>query len=266
MIFLLLAVLVVMTGVMLAGWAYQRAANNGGWTDVFWTFGTGALCALAALIPIGTAPGAAWRRVMVAAMVAVWALRLGTYIALRVRRSREDVRYTELRQEWGGAFQRNMFGLLILQGPITAVIAVSVLFAARHPGEGVRIWDGLGVLIFIAAIVGETISDRQMKAFKDDAANHGKVCDRGLWAWSRHPNYFFEALIWIAYPVIGLDLSRPWTLAALIAPAMMFWVVRYGTGVPPLEKAMVQSKGDAYRRYQAEVGTLIPRPPRRASR
>jgi steroid 5-alpha reductase family enzyme len=78
MIFLIVDVLVLMTVVMLSGWIFQRAANNGGWTDVFWTFGTGALCALAALIPFGAEPGAAWRRVLVAAMVAVWALRLGT--------------------------------------------------------------------------------------------------------------------------------------------------------------------------------------------
>jgi steroid 5-alpha reductase family enzyme len=262
MLLLVLAVGVAMTGVMLAGWAFQRAANNGGWTDVFWTFGTGALCTVAALAPLGSQPGVPWRRIMVAAMAAAWALRLGTYIALRVRRTSEDARYAELRKEWGGTFQRNMFGLLIVQGPITAIIAISVLFAARHPGDGVRVWDVLGVLIFLAAIVGETVADRQMKAFKDDAANHGKVCDRGLWAWSRHPNYFFEAMIWIAYPVIGLDLSHPWTLASLLSPLMMFWIVRYGTGVPPLEKAMLQSKGDAYRRYQAEVSTLVPRPKR----
>ena len=263
MIFLVLDVLVLMTVVMLSGWIFQRAANNGGWTDVFWTFGTGALCALAALIPFGAEPGAPWRRALVAAMVAVWALRLGTYIALRVRRSSEDARYADLRKEWGASFQRNMFGLLIVQGPITAIISISVLFAARYPSEGVRVWDVLGVLIFLAAIVGETISDRQMKAFKADAANHGKVCDKGLWAWSRHPNYFFEAIIWLAYPVMGIDFSRPWTLASLLSPIMMFCIVRYGTGVPPLEKAMLQSKGDAFRRYQAAVSTFIPRPPRK---
>ena len=120
-------------------------------------------------------------------------------------------------------------------------------------------------IVFVVAILGESIADRQMKAFKADPANHGKVCDKGLWSWSRHPNYFFEALVWIAYPVIGLDLSRPSTWTSLLAPLMMFWIVRFGTGVPPLEKAMLISKGDAYRRYQAEVSTLLPRP-RRVSR
>ena len=263
MIELVAAVLGMMAVVMLIGWTVQRAAGNGGWTDVFWTYGTGATCALASLAPIGAHPGAPWRRALVAVMVAAWALRLGTYVALRVARSREDVRYTELRAEWGAGFQRNMFGLLIAQAPITALISISVLAAARQTGEGFRWQDALGVAVLLAAVVGESISDRQMKAFKADPANEGRVCDWGLWGWSRHPNYFFEALVWVAYPVIGIDPARPWTWAALIAPAMMIWVVRFGTGVPPLEKAMLKSKGDAYRRYQAEVSPFLPRPRRR---
>jgi steroid 5-alpha reductase family enzyme len=195
---------------------------------------------------------------MVAAMVAVWALRLGTYVALRVARSAEDPRYAELRREWGERFQVRMFGLLIIQAPITALIAVAVLFAARHAGGAFRLADAAGLLVFAVAIVGEAVADGQMKRFKADPANRGKVCDVGLWARSRHPNYFFEALIWVAYAVIGLDPSRPLSLLSLAAPVMMFCIVRYGTGVPPLEKAMVQSKGDAYRRYQARVSPLIP--------
>jgi steroid 5-alpha reductase family enzyme len=260
MLALALAILLAMAGIMSAGWALQRAAKNGGWTDVFWTYGTGATCAFAALVPVGDA-GPAWRRLMVAAMLAVWALRLGTYVALRVARSPEDVRYADLRREWGAAFQSRMLALLVLQAPITAAVGISVLFAARHPSEAFRPWDGLGLAIFLGAIAGETLSDRQMKRFKADPAHRGQVCDRGLWAWSRHPNYFFEALIWVAYPAIGLDPGRPWSLASLLAPAIMFAIVRYGTGVPPLEKAMLGSKGEAYRRYQARVSPFVPRPP-----
>jgi steroid 5-alpha reductase family enzyme len=254
-----------MTLVMAVGWAVQRGLNNGGWTDVFWTYGTGATCAAAALIPLGEHPGAGWRRMLVAAMMALWALRLGTYVALRVARSREDVRYTDLREEWGKAFQRNMFFLLVSQGPLTALIGLAVLFAARQPDRAFRIWDALGLIVYVCAVVGETLADRQMKAFKADPANHSKVCDKGLWSWSRHPNYFFEALVWIAYPLIGIDPAEPWSLLTLIAPTMMFCIVRYGTGVPPLEKAMLKSKGEAYRRYQAEVSPLFLRPRQRAA-
>lgn len=264
MILTVLAVLAAMTGVMVSGWLYQRAAQNGGWTDVFWTFGTGATCAVAALSPWADPNSAPWRRAMVAAMAAIWALRLGTYVAWRVARSREDVRYADLREEWGGRFQGRMFWLLIVQAPLTAMISLSILYAALYPDRAFRVRDGLGLAILLGAMAGETLADRQMKAFKADPANQGKVCDQGLWAWSRHPNYVFEALIWTAYPVIGLNLSDPWSLASLIAPAAMFAIVRFGTGVPPLEKAMVRSKGEAYRRYQDKVAIFLPRLGRRA--
>jgi steroid 5-alpha reductase family enzyme len=256
-----LAVLVAMTAVMFAGWLFQRARNNGGWTDVFWTLGTGATCAVATLLPYGAAPGAAWRSDLVAAMMAIWSLRLGIYVARRVARSGEDPRYAELRREWGGDFQGRMFWLLILQAPITALIAVSILFAARQPVGHFRVLDLLGLAIFVTALTGEALADSQMKSFKADHTNAGMICDVGLWGWSRHPNYFFEALIWVAYPLMGLDFARPWSLLALLAPVMMFCIVRFGTGVPPLEAAMVRSKGDAYRRYQTEVSVLFPWPP-----
>ena len=262
MAILVFAVLAAMTMIMFAGWLYQRAANNGGWTDVFWTFGTGATCAATALASIGQNPGVEWRRLLIAAMMAVWAIRLGLYVALRVARSREDVRYADLRHEWGPKFQRNMFGLLIIQAPLTALISLATLFAARQPDPVFRVWDGLGLVVFLCAVIGETVSDRQMKAFKSSPGNDGKVCDVGLWSWSRHPNYFFEALVWVAYPIMAINIAQPLSLTSLIAPVMMFCIVRFGTGVPPLEKAMLKSKGEAYRRYQNEVSALIPRPRR----
>ncbi len=262
MIVLVLAVLIAMAVVMLSGWAFQRTRNNGGWTDVFWTYGTGATCALAALVPFGGDGGPTWRQGLVAVIVAVWAVRLGTYVAVRVAKGPEDTRYAELRKEWGASFQPRMFGLLIVQAPATALLSISVLMAARVTDPHLRIVDVLGALVLAAAILGESLADRQMKAFKADKSNHGRVCDTGLWGWSRHPNYLFEALGWVAYPVIALEPSKPWTWLSLISPVVMFVILRFATGVPPLEAAMVKSKGDAYRDYQARVSAFLPRPPR----
>lgn len=254
-------VLLVMLAVMVAAWLTVRATDDGGWTDVFWTYGTGAALVLAALTP--TAGAVFWRQALIAGLAAVWSLRLGTYVALRVAHGPEDVRYVALKQQWGRRFPLHMAGLLIVQAPATALLSVSVLFAARAPDPALRVQDGLGALILACAIGGEALADAQMKRFKAaHPGDKGAVCDSGLWAWSRHPNYLFEALGWIAYPVIAIDPARPTTLLSLIAPVVMFALLRFGTGAPPLEAAMLKSKGDAYRAYQARVSPFLPRPPK----
>lgn len=257
-------VLAAMTLVMTAGWLTLRAVRDGGWTDVFWIYGTGATCALAALVPFETEPHAAWRRIMVAAMVGAWALRLGTYLALRVARSEaEDPRYAALRREWGDSFFKRMYGAMIVQAPVSAVLALCVIIAARQNTPAFRVQDAIGLAVFAACLAGESVADAQMRAFRADPQNKGKVCDRGLWAWSRHPNYVFEAAIWLAFPIIAIDPRFPRSFVSILAPVMMYLVVRYASGVPPLEEAMLRSRGEAYRRYQERVSMLLPRPPRR---
>jgi steroid 5-alpha reductase family enzyme len=249
-------VTIVMSAVMLAAWFTQRAVRNGGWVDVFWTYGTGQSCGAAALFVQG---GVGWRRVMVACMVGFWALRLGSYVALRVARSAEDVRYAYMREDFGAGFQRKMFFLLVGQGPVSGLLSIAVVIAARQPDPQFELRDFLGLLIMVLAIGGETLADRQMQRFKAGGGGAEAVCDRGLWAWSRHPNYLFEWAGWFAYPMIGLTVRDLGSLLSLLAPVLMYLVLRYATGVPPLEAAMVRRKGDAYRRYQEQVGVMLPR-------
>ena len=264
MIVLVIAVLVAMTVVMTTGWVVQRAAGNAGWVDVFWTYGTGGACALAALVPLAGSSMPSLRQLMVAGLVLAWSLRLGTYVAVRVAKGPEDARYAGFRRDWGAGFQARMFGVMLIQAPATAALSISILLAARNPqpGLGLGLADLIGLLILAGAILGEGIADGQMKRFKADPAHKGQVCDQGLWAWSRHPNYLFEFAGWLAYPVIAIRVADPWTLLALIGPLLMFAILRFGTGVPPLEAAMLASRGDAYRRYQARVSPFLPRPPK----
>ena len=116
-----------------------------------------------------------------------------------------------------------------------------------------------------AAFAGEALADSQLKSFRMNPANKGKVCDIGLWRWSRHPNYFFEWFGWVSYPVIALSFDYPWGFATLLAPLFMFWILRYVTGVPPLEEQMLKSRGDAYRAYQAQTSVFFPLPPKEAT-
>jgi steroid 5-alpha reductase family enzyme len=256
------AVMAAMLLVMTVGWFVQRAVGNAGWVDVFWTYGTGATCALAALVPLSGYGAPSPRQLMVAGLVAVWSLRLGTYVAVRVAKGPEDARYAGFRRDWGARFQSRMLGVMLIQAPATAALSISILFAARNAQPGLGLTDLIGLLILVVAILGEGVADGQMKRFKADPAHTGQVCDQGLWAWSRHPNYLFEFIGWLAYPVIAFRADDPLTLLALVGPALMFAILRFGTGVPPLEAAMLESRGDAYRRYQARVSPFLPRRPK----
>ncbi|WP_293906332.1 DUF1295 domain-containing protein [Phenylobacterium sp.] len=257
-----LGVLGAMVVIMVCAWAYGGARENGGWTDVFWSWGTGATLAAAALCPI---PGATptMRQWLVAGLMAVWGLRLGLYITPRVMTHPEDARYAAFRVTWGKRYGLNMLFVTLPQAPATALLSLSVILAARRPDPGLDLRDALGVAVFLVAIVGEYLSDNQMKAFRGDPANRGRVMDRGLWAWSRHPNYFFQWLGWVAYPVIALDPARPVTWLSLAAPAVMYGLLRYVSGVPPLEEAMVKTRGDLFRSYQGRVSAFFPLPPKR---
>ena len=150
-------------------------------------------------------------------------------------------------------------------GSIPLVFAIFV--AARFPGDGLRLSDYLGALILLVGIAGEAMADAQLRAFRTDPANKGRVCDVGLWRWSRHPNYFFEWFGWLAYPVIGISngdpLSYPWGFTALLGPVFMYWILVYVTGIPPLEEQMLRSRGNRYRDYQSRTSRFFPRPPRK---
>ena len=263
---LVLGVLAGMVVVMVAAWAVVMVTRNGGWTDVAWTWGTTLSLAAAALCPD---PGSAIapRQWLVAGFMAIWGLRLGLYLTPRVASHPEDARYAAFREQWGKAYGRNMLFVTLPQAPATALLAFSVVLAARAPHEGMGLFatrDLIAGLLFAAAIVGEYVSDSQMKAFRANKSNKGQVMDRGLWGWSRHPNYFFQWLGWCAYPVIALDPARPLSWLSLAAPVVMYVLLRYVSGVPPLEEAMLKTRGDLFRKYQARVSAFFPLPPKEA--
>lgn len=249
-----------MAVIMSTAWLVQLGARNGGWVDAFWTFGTGVSCVGVALWPDPASSPA--RQMLVAALVGVWSLRLGSYIAFRVAGDRhEDRRYAGLRAEWGGDFQRNMYLLCLVQAPAAALLSMSIFVASHGGSPDLGLRDVFGVAVLMIGIAGEGIADDQMRRFRK-AAQHGAVMDRGLWAWSRHPNYFFEWLVWLAYPVMAFDPVAPATWFSFVAPAMMFLLLRFGTGVPTLEKTMLASRGDRFRDYQKRVSAFFPLPPK----
>ena len=262
MIALILAVSLALSVAMMLVWAYQRAVSNGGWTDVGWTIVTGGAGVAYALWPVVGEPKP--RQWLCAALIALWSLRLGVHLARRVAASPgEDPRYVRFRQQWGAAFQRRMFSFLQTQAAAGALLALAVLAAARNPAPGLGLQDALGAALMLAAIAGETLADDQLARWKRDPANHGGICEAGFWGWSRHPNYFFEWLVWLAWPLIAVSAGHPWGWVALVGPAFMLILLVNVSGLPPLEAAMLRSRGEAWRDYRRRVSSFVPLPPRK---
>lgn len=249
------AAAVLMAGVQV----FATRRRNAGWVDVAWSFGTGASGAFLALAVGGVDHSRAW---LVAAMAAFWGGRLGLHLAGRVAGEAEDGRYADLRERWGEAFDRRMAIFFQVQATWVVLFAVPMMVAASRPGP--LDWlDALGLAIFVAAIAGETLADRQLAAWKRDHPEGEVVCRRGLWAWSRHPNYFFEWTHWLAYVAIGIAGPRGWL--TLLGPVVMYFFLRWITGVKLAERRSVRTRGEPYRRYQREVSAFFPWPPRRAA-
>ena len=194
--------------------------------------------------------------------MAVWSLRLGTHVAVRTSGISDDPRYAAFAQEWGLAAPRRMFIFLQNQALGSIPLVFAIFVAAHSPADGLQLQDYLGVIILLLGIGGEALADRQLKRFREGSGHQGQVCDIGLWHWSRHPNYFFEWLGWLAYPVIAISRDYPWGWASLLAPAFMYWILVYVTGIPPLEAQMLRSRGESYRDYQARTSIFFPLPPR----
>ena len=247
---------------MAIAWMVQQRSGNSGWVDTIWSFSVGLTGAASALWPIaGATPNP--RQWLVAGLAAIWSLRLGVHIARRSAGISDDPRYAAFTRDWGRDAPRKMFIFLQNQGFGSIPLVFAAFVAARFPADALRLQDYLGALILLAGIAGEALADAQLKRFRDDPANKGRVCDAGLWRWSRHPNYFFEWLGWLAYPVIAISPDYGWGWAALLAPAFMYWILVHVTGIPPLEEEMLRSRGERYRDYQSRTSAFFPLPPHR---
>jgi steroid 5-alpha reductase family enzyme len=245
---------------MAIAWLIWRATRNSGWVDTGWTFGLG----LVGLVSAVASGSSHFRSGLVATMAAIWSLRLGLHIALRTRGITDDPRYAKLAHQWGSDAPRQMFWLLQKQAVVSVSLAAAMWLAASNPSPLTAVQSIVAILIFVVAIAGEAIADEQLRRFRRDQNNSGRVCDTGLWRWSRHPNYFFEWLGWLAYPVLAIDFAGhyPWGVLAFAAPLCMYWLLVYVSGVPPLEEHMLARRGEAFRRYQASTNVFFPGPPK----
>jgi steroid 5-alpha reductase family enzyme len=252
---------------MSAAWAITIQSGKSGWVDAIWSFAIGTASVAMALVPLPGWPQSNVRPAIVALLAAIWSLRLGLHIASRTLHGGDDPRYAELRARWGKDFPRRLFWFLQVQAAAALALSLSIFAAAHNPAPQLRLGDWLGIVILAAAIVGEGLADRQLARFRANPANKQRVCDVGLWGLSRHPNYFFEWLGWLAYAVIAIDLTAvyPWGWVAVSGPVFMYFLLVHVSGIPPLEAHMFKSRGENFRAYQARVNAFWPGPKRSSS-
>ncbi len=245
---------IVMSLTMMGLWLYQRRTLEADVVDFGWTVGLGAA---ALFYAIAVPEGVEWRRWLVAGMAGIWSGRLATYLLLkRVMVSGEDGRYRDLRTKWGQAAQRKFFLFFQAQALLVVLLSVHFLLAMRSSDPGLRALDLIGIALWLVSIIGESTADRQLERFRSDPSNADQICQTGLWRASRHPNYFFEWVHWLAYVPIGFGSAPLW--AILFAPALLFVSIVFVTGIPPIERRSVARRGEAYRRYQRTTSAFIP--------
>lgn len=246
-----LHVLLATALVMLVGFEIQRRTRNAGLVDALWAGCMGAAAIYYSVI--GT--GADLPRLLTALLGGIWGFRLCLHLLGRVLREPEDGRYRHLREHWQDS-QPRFFAFFMLQAGFTALFSVPFWVVANQHHQSWTPTLIAGVLVWAVGLVGESIADRQLDAFRRSPANRGKTCRQGLWRYSRHPNYFFEWLHWFGWVLMAWGC--PYAVWALLGPILMGASLMWVTGVPFCEAQSLRSRGDDYRRYQQETSVFFP--------
>lgn len=252
-------------------WLAAWKIDNWSIVDVVWSYGFAILIALPFAVGAAASGWASlpdrWTDdplLWLAAAMVLWSLRLGTHLGIRVlgHLDQEDGRYLKMREVHGKRMAWKM-AVFYFQQAIALVVLMLPFYAASTDAEGQRagVVHVAGLILFLAGLAFEATGDAQLARFKRDSANRGKVCDVGLWAWTRHPNYFGEFLIWMGFALLSFTPNLL-GIPGLICAGTLLYLVTKVTGIPLTEQQLVKSKGAAYEAYQARVPAFWPRPPR----
>ncbi|MEQ1352437.1 MAG: DUF1295 domain-containing protein [Candidatus Acidiferrum sp.] len=234
-------------------WLISVRRSNAGFVDVGWALGLAMLGGWYAW----RGPGFYPRKWMMAGMVGFWGLRLALHLVRRITLEPEDGRYQKLRRDWQGKNVNIRFLLFFeFQALVDVLLSIPFFVTALNPAPQTHALEYMGVALWLAAVIGESVADSQLAAFRRDPQNRGHVCQAGLWNYSRHPNYFFEWFAWLAWTVYAW--SSPWGWLSLICPALMLFLLLRVTGIPATEEQALRSRGEEYARYQKTTSALIP--------
>jgi steroid 5-alpha reductase family enzyme len=242
---------------MLTLWIVSLATKNASIVDPFW--GTGfVIVSWVTFLRVGEASARTW---LLLAMVSMWGLRLSLYLLIRNLPHGEDYRYRAMRKSIGDKFWLvSLITVFSLQGILMWLISAPLQLSIANKNSQIGAFEMLGAFLWLVGFSFEAIGDSQLRAFKNDVANEGKVMDRGLWQYTRHPNYFGETVLWWGYGIFAL--SSPGGAWALLAPAAMTFLLLRVSGVALLEKS-IGDRRPGYREYVERTSAFIPMPPRK---
>ena len=251
-----LAALAAMLALATIAWAIATLKRNAGIVDIFWSL----FLLAGAGVHAVAAPALTSRAMLVLAIVGAWSLRLAAYLAARNWGAEEDRRYRAIRERNSPGFAGKSLYLVFGLQALLAWVVSAPLGAAIGSAAPVGPLDTLGAALAVFGIAYETLADAQLARFKSQPANAGAVMDRGLWRYSRHPNYFGEFCVWWGLYAIALGTGAWWTV---VSPALMSMLLLKVSGVVLLEKD-IGMRRPAYRHYVARTNAFFPGPPRQA--
>jgi steroid 5-alpha reductase family enzyme len=251
---LVLYSLLACCGIMVIVWLWAHKIKNAGVVDIFWSYNFPVI----AIILLLFAPGFETRKLLICSMVIIAGFRLGTHLAVRVTKhlNEEEGRYQQLRKEWAPNAEKKFFFFFQFQAISNVLLAIPFFIIALNTSKQLSPLEYAGAVLWLISVLGEAIADAQLASFKKDPANKGKICDTGLWGYSRHPNYFFEWLMWLSYFVFAL--ASPYGYLAIISPAIILYLLLKVTGIPATEAQSLRSKGEAFKLYQQKTSVFIP--------
>jgi steroid 5-alpha reductase family enzyme len=258
MVILLLGSLVLNSLIMVICFYFSKAKNNFSTVDAIWALSFVATGLLYALM----GQGEGHRKILMLIVVGIWGIRLGLHLARRIMQHHpaEDGRYLVLRERYqkAGGVNRGFFWFFQYQAWSVVLLSAPFAVMALNPEPAITVLEWVGFMTVLIAWSGESIADAQMVQFRK---NHpGKTCNVGLWRYSRHPNYFFESLIWFGF--FTMALASPYGVVTVYCPLLILFLLLKVTGVPMAEAQSLKSRGEEYRSYQARTSKFIPWFPR----
>ncbi len=233
-------------------WLLSLKLKDASIVDIFWGLGF----AMVAVTTYLATDGFAGRKQLITALTIIWGVRLAWHIGSRNIGKGEDYRYRAMRKKLGARFPLiSLFSVFLLQGALMWLISLP-LQAAQIPAQPDRltVWDYAGLLVWIAGFLFEAVGDLQLRRFKSNPANKGKLMDQGLWAFTRHPNYFGDALLWWGFYLIACAAGAWWTV---FSPALMTFLLLKVSGVAMLERSLTKTKPE-YEAYARRTNAFLP--------